>query len=57
MAVAIQDKNQFILEASKLAMHALLSCPRGRTTPSPEGIANEAKKYAVALWRTMRVEV
>jgi hypothetical protein len=56
MAVAIKDKNEFVLDAAKMAMHALLANSTAKTR-DPRGIASEAGKYAVALWLAMRPEV
>jgi len=56
MGVMITDKNHFILEASKLAMHALLRTATARSR-TPEGVAEDARKYAIALWLAMRPEV
>lgn len=55
MAVMIENKNEFILEASKLAMHALLSTASLRNR-DPQGIADLSRKYAIALWLAMRLE-
>lgn len=55
MAVAIEDKNKFITEAAKLAMHALLTSSAVNNR-DPKGIAHQARLYAVELWRVMRVE-
>lgn len=52
---AIENKNEFINEASKLAMHALLSTSNIRSK-DPRGIAQAARQYAVALWLAMRQE-
>jgi hypothetical protein len=57
MAVAIDDKNKFITEAAKLAMHALLVNSTSVNNRDPKGIAATARRYAIELWRVMRVEV
>lgn len=56
MAVAITDKNAFITEASKHAMHALIMATKVNQR-DPKGIAAQAREYAKHLWLAMRVEV
>lgn len=51
----INNRNEFVLQASQLAMQALITMPGQNKLP--QGIAETSRKYAIALWRAMRYPV
>ncbi len=53
--VMIKNRNDFILRASQLAMHALIVS--NKTPVQPDDLAALARQHAVALWRVMRAEI
>lgn len=55
-APLIKDRDKFIIETSQLAMHALILHASGLNI-GPDGIAEQARKHAIELWRKMRAPI